>query len=171
MKIDFYEQSFNTNKDEIFIKLVDEIDSQEIRTGYYTPEGLIEGIIDEGSKSFPILRLQDPFNFLISEHLLNKLLKENITGWTSFEVNIEGIDEKYFCFQITGKSGSIERPNKAGFITGMKFDLSTWDGSDLFIPEGTMTIFCTKKVKVFFEKNKITNIEFNNIESIRWYNA
>lgn len=42
-------------------------------------------------------------------------------------------------------------------------DLSTWDGSDMFLLSGTAFHFYTKKVYEIFKKNKISNILYQNV--------
>lgn len=167
-----YKQGFKTQKNGVLVKLNIDVDEKEIRKGFFSPiNNLVNGYIHEGIRMGSILRLQDPFNFLISQEIHQKLIKEKITGWKAFRVIIKDRDEIYFCFQITGKCGVLERPIKSGFITGMEFDKSTWDGSDIFSPKKTMSMFCNEKVKKIFEESNIVNIEFKNIKKVRWYNA
>ena len=52
-------------------------------------------------------------------------------------------------------------------MTGFNFDITTWDGSDFFIPETTMMIICTEKAKDIL--NGIKNIKLENIKSFEWY--
>jgi len=42
----------------------------------------------------------------------------------------------------------------------------TWDGSDLFLPEGTGYKFVTEEIKTALEKAKIRNIWFERITEI-----
>lgn len=172
MNKEFYKQSFNTKKNEAFIRLIDNTDEQTIRKGLFNPiNNNVSAVLDEGSKIGLVLRLQDPFNFLISEDIYKSLLNKKITGWKSFEVDIENVNEKYYCLQITGRCGLIERHENSGFVTGIDFEESSWDGSDIFLPEDTMMMFCTEKVKTIFDEYKISNIEFKNIKKVRWYNT
>jgi hypothetical protein len=46
---------------------------------------------------------------------------------------------------------------------GEYFDESSWDGSDLFSPEGTTTRFVVQRVVDAFKAAKIKNIEFQRI--------
>ena len=52
---------------------------------------------------------------------------------------------------------------------GLYFDISTWDGSHFFYPEGTSYISVVEEVKEIFEKNKITNCHFEKIVGLENY--
>ncbi|MEI6511383.1 MAG: hypothetical protein WCO25_05085 [Candidatus Uhrbacteria bacterium] len=45
----------------------------------------------------------------------------------------------------------------------MFFDKETWDGTDLFIPEGTAMVVVSEPVKLAIEKAKLTNVECNRL--------
>lgn len=77
--------------------------------------------------------------------------------------------DKLYGLQITGRCGKLIEPKEKGFYIGYKFDKDTWDGSDFFCPEGTALIFCTERAKNILVKNKITNIEFEDITTVRAY--
>ena len=49
------------------------------------------------------------------------------------------------------------------YYKGFPPDLSTWDGSDMFLLSGTAFHFYTKKVYEIFKKNKISNILYQNV--------
>jgi len=46
---------------------------------------------------------------------------------------------------------------------------SHWDGSDLFIAEGTLAIMCTEKIRNILVKNKVTNLIFERLDTMEWY--
>ncbi len=169
-KNSFYKLQFALKSNEIYLESLDKIKSEEL----FKEENFNEPLrvrISEGKKLYDIVRFQDPFNFAISEKVLNLLIEKEITGWSHYEIDIVGREEKYFGFQVQGKSGSIKRPFKTGFVIGLKFDEDTWDGQDFFNPNDTYSIFCTKRVKDIFSNNRISNIELKSIDTFEWYNA
>ena len=167
----FYEISFAQRKNEIFVKSLTEYDDQAFRVGKTTPDSPFTVKVSEGKKLYDIVRYQDPFNFAISERVYKLLIDSGLTGWKSYEITIEKRSEKYYGFQVLGKCGTLKRPAEPGFVVGCEFDDKTWDGSDFFCPAETMSLFCTEKTKELFEINKVTNISFEDINTVRWYSA
>ncbi len=50
-------------------------------------------------------------------------------------------------------------------IVGVSFDISKWDGSDIFLIDNFEGIpVVTQKVKDLLEKNKIKNVSFTNMK-------
>jgi len=92
-----------------------------------------------------------------------------IFGLKFYEILIEDVEEKYYGLQIIGKAGKLEHPSKIGFYVGLKFDYDSWDKSDVFSPEGTVSFFCNEKVRKILKENKITNIDIHDIDDIQGY--
>lgn len=134
-----------------------------------------------GNKKYDIVVGNHPAMLFISNKVVDLLLQENISGWQSKRAIIK-IDEKeeildYNLFVINGRCGKIDSNRsklvqkppivKGGTIRNVKiglfFDETTWDGSDIFNPKNTGLIFIKEKVKHLFEKNKITNTQFECI--------
>jgi hypothetical protein len=126
--------------------------------------------IDQGKKFYDILSFQDPHNFAVSERIYNLLIQEGITGWRSYPLAIEGADEKYYGMQITGRAGPPLASIPIGFIDGMDFDRNTWDGSDMFLLEGTLFTIFSERLRNLLVKNKTSNLELDEISTVRWYN-
>lgn len=124
-------------------------------------------LIDEGSKWFDFLRFQDSANFAISKKVKELLEINNLTGWSCFPIIIENAsDKEYFCFQITSnKAGKIlNKKELLNYIDEfIKFDNSTWDGSDFFTLQETGIVACLPKVKNVLEKSKVTNVIFESL--------
>ena len=53
---------------------------------------------------------------------------------------------------------------------GMYFDPATWDGSDIFISEGSTTTIVTSRLKEQLESADVTNIRFTPLTEFerRW---
>lgn len=115
---------------------------------------------------------------LVSERLIDTLLDERATGWSTFPVRLYGTEGNellgYAGLAVTGRAGPIDRsksriellppPVPQGKPTyaelGMYFDPETWDGSDIFIPEGTSAVCVVERVKQALERRKLMNISF-----------
>jgi|SRR5690554_734178 len=76
---------------------------------------------------------------------------------------------------INGKSGRKMMPPLVPWgdpyeaYIGLYFDVSTWDGSDFFYPEGTSYIFVVEEVKRLFEEHKVTNCQFHKVVELENY--
>lgn len=123
---------------------------------------------------------------LIHESVIRVFKENQFTGWDTFP--IEAYDksnkklEGYYGLFVKGRCGKIidswspieERPSPAGFMrpvkVGLYFEPDSWDGSDIFSPDGTTAIFVTKRVKETIERLKINTVIFENItETTRIY--
>ncbi len=168
---EFYKIQFEQKSNEVLLDVIDDYNDQELRSGKHIPKNQIKLKVSEGKKFYDIIRLQDPFNFIISLKVYKLLKDNNITGWRYYEVEIEGYKEEYYGFQVLGRAGLIKRPKSSGFVIGLDFKYDSWDKNDFFSPEGTMAILCTERVKEIFSLNKITNIKFENIKKVKWYST
>lgn len=167
----FYSFQWAQKRSEILVESTKEYDDQALMRGDSILEEPFSVRVSEGKKFYDIAHLQDPFNFAVSERVYNLLKESGLTGWSSYEMTIEGRSEKYYGFQVKGRCGELDTPKEAGFYTGYKFDYDTWDGSDFFSPKDTLLIFCSENVKQFFETNKITNVELMNINAVKAYSV
>jgi len=138
-----------------------------------------------GNTLYDIIWTTNAHPLIVSERIINLFKSNGITGWKTYKVQIrskkdELIDQKYFGLIITGRCGYRDYSkstivlDKVGVYTkphvkGFYFKKDFWDGSDLFmcIPDdsgqSTMYRFCTRKVVDLFEKEKIKNILFKNL--------
>jgi hypothetical protein len=165
----FYSFQWAQKKGEILVESLNEYNDQDLMLGKHSLKEPFVVKVSEGKKLYDIVHFQDPFNFAISERV-HKLLKDvGVTGWNSYEIVIEGRNEKYYGFQVLGKCGELNRPKESGFVTGYEFESETWDRSDFFCPQGTLLIFCTERVTQLLTTNQITNIELKEIDTIQWY--
>lgn len=127
--------------------------------------------VSEGRRWYDVVRLQDIVNFTLSERVYRQLCEAKLTGWCSYDVDIIGVDKKYYGFQVIGSCGELKRPDQPGFIKGLDFDIETWDGSDFFSPQGTYSTLCTEKAHDTINAIGITNISMENIDTVEWYSS
>lgn len=123
-----------------------------------------------GNKMRDILDTERPNIYLISDRLKVVLEQNGLTGWKSFPIKL--YDKKgneifgYHGFSITGRSGPtsydnceiIEKryvPNGpvCKFYKGVY--INGWNGDDFFIPDGTVSIFITKKAADVLKKIRL----------------
>lgn len=142
--------------------------------------------IENGKKLRDVLDMRYVSAYLISDRMKNILKKNKITGWKSYPVIIYdkkgGIIEGYNGFSIVGKSGPMDprrQPTEyyvrkwdgsvsdsLDYIGGW-FDISTWDGSDIFILGESLWIIITKRLYKILKKEKITAIECERVSDLR----
>ncbi len=138
---------------------------------------------DYGKKLADILGTGWPALYLISDRMKDILEDHQITGWKTFPIKL--YDKKkneilgYHGFSVTGRCGPIDY-QKAEIVDrqrvpggpiyqvykGLYIGLDKWDMTDFFIPDATLFIITTKKLKSLLTHNKITNLEFKNINDI-----
>lgn len=136
-----------------------------------------------GKKWTDILNPSSVSLYIVSQKLIELLKQNSISGWELFPTKIldkQGNEvSNYNGLSITGKCGApnyslshtyIKQlvPNgiKQKYYRGLHIGFDKWDGSDLFIPEGTLNIVMTKKVMNIIRHHKITNI---NLQSLADY--
>ena len=129
---------------------------------------------DSGSRATDVLWSQDPLHFCISGQLVRLLKKNEITGWSTFPVEV--YDRKgavlpdYHGFAVTGgicdqdfdRSVPFDNEMPGGHFTyyrGIYFYESQWNGSDMFWIGAGIPV-CADKVYRLFTKHKIGNIRF-----------
>lgn len=129
-----------------------------------------------GSTPYDLMGTTFPPLLLISDRVVSVL--RGFSGWTTYPVEVHGKKGEripgYHGLAVTGRCGPIdytqstprvcEPPAPQGRRSrqwfGLCFDPRTWDGSDVFVPEGTSIKVVVEAVKQALEKAKITNADF-----------
>ena len=108
-------------------------------------------------------------HFAISKRFKQLLEENHIKGWTCFPIIIKGSDQEYFVFQPKSIAGEILNLREINNYTekNRRFDLNTWDGSEIFTLKNTLIFACTEEVKQLIEKAGITNIDFQDYSTIK----
>ena len=113
---------------------------------------------------------------LMSGRVVGALRRDRVTGWSTYPVRLEGIEAAdtpmFFGLQITGRCGPLDRsrgewvhkddePGKQ--LRGLFFEETSWDGSDFFIPSGSLHIFVSERVKECLKREKVTNARLERL--------
>ncbi len=122
-----------------------------------------------GKTLYDKIDFNDGINFVISQKFLKILTENKLTGWKTYPVEIINTDEKYYGFQIIGKSGPLIKKKQKGFHIGFEFDKTSWEGTDFFTPKNTHLRFLSENAKEILNRENLTNIEIENIKTIENY--
>lgn len=166
-----YKLTWPQIKGEVCLKLETPITDYKIINKIIADNQPLKLIQYAGNKWMDFVIIADIYKYIISSKLIDLLINNNITGWKTFEVELERKDLKYFGFLVTGESGAVIRETTPGHYKGISIDMSIWDGSDIFRPQGSGLMICNEKVKEVFERNKITNMGFLDIREFRYFNS
>jgi hypothetical protein len=134
---------------------------------------------DEGRRAKDLIGTTWATLFLVSDRFVDAL--GGFTGWQTYPVLIAGRDgEKvpgYQGLSATGRCGRIEwekservvipppvpEGRARGGWRGLYFSPSSWDGSDVFIPDGTTYVIVTDEVRAAVEDAQLTNVRFTRL--------
>ena len=158
-----------------------ESDYEKLLTGeYHDILFPIEFRQDSGKKMCDILDTGSAILYLISEKMRGILEENQLTGWSTYPIKL--LNKKgdellgYHGFSVTGKCGSVDWSKAiivkrklvqtgplCQFYKGLYIGLGTWDKSDFFIPEDRLGIIVTSKAADVLKRNKLTNLELENL--------
>ena len=139
---------------------------------------------DEGTRLYDYVGTTWAVLALVSERFIAVLEANGFTGWATYPIEI--YDERghavpgYHGLAVTGRAGPIDNDLSPVMIVpapvpggealphriGMRFWPETWDGSDVFVPDGTAAIFVTEAVRNALVKAKVTNIRLQRITEV-----
>lgn len=136
-----------------------------------------------GNKMMDILDTGWPSLYLISDKCKELLSQNNISGYLTYSINltdknknkingysglsIKGLSKSYsICKDKVVYKKFVDDGLEYKYYRGIKFDEYGWDGSDIFLTEGSFEIFSTKKLVDLFNKNGITNFKSEAISEI-----
>lgn len=159
--MNFYKFRGAYSKNEARIQADVEYDTQSF-LGVETPLVYFNKFkVAQGKTLYDIVEFHDSTNFAISEKLNNILLENNVTGWKSFPIVIDGRNESFYAFQNLSEAGPILNLDALNrYETEItEFDIKTWDGSDIFHLKDTGINVCTEKVMELIERNRVSNIK------------
>lgn len=115
----------------------------------------------------------------LSDRVIESFVANGFTGWATYPVELFGSDRQiiagYQGLAVTGRCGPIDDARSAPYIApppvpegessrwwrGLYFDEASWDGSDIFKPDGLNTYrFVTEAVRDVIEDASFTNFSF-----------
>ena len=134
-----------------------------------------------GSRVFDLIETGWTSLFLLSERIFSAFEEHNISGWKKFPAKVHdksgNLMDGFSLLSVVGKAGIIDNalseviwkdpptPNGNPYQVrkGMYFDLNTWDGSDIFVLQGSLAIIVSQKVKDILEAINSTNVNLTPI--------
>ncbi|RMG23878.1 MAG: hypothetical protein D6732_24330, partial [Methanobacteriota archaeon] len=163
---------------------VEEIEDEfALVRGEILPEKPIRFRYHSGSKPYDLIGTTYAPLYLVSDCVIHVFEQEGFTGWLTYPVEVYGKKgerlEGYHGFAVSGRCGPIDntlsrrewRPAPPGgnpYLAwiGLYFDLSSWDGSDIFVPVSSGYIIVVERVKEALERVGITNVMFDRLTEI-----
>jgi hypothetical protein len=119
---------------------------------------------------------------LVSSRVTEVLEARGFKGWTVFPIELAGSKGQriagFHGLSIPGRCGAIENERSirvakrypAGVFPvwkGLYFDPETWDGSDIFMPQGNVGwVFVVKEVRDALDSAKVGNIAWTPVEEV-----
>ncbi len=139
-----------------------------------------------GQKAYDFIGTTDGCSLLISERVVAGLREHEISGWSTYPLELRkgpfaagSPMNGYRGLVITGRCGPLDRgryetvikPNASGkqmmkWARGLYFDEKTWDGSDLFVPAGTLMVLGTEKAKRMLATLEARNLTITRVTEV-----
>lgn len=134
-----------------------------------------------GWRSYDVLSTSLVSYVLVSNRAIEVFRENAFTGWSTYPVLARGKDDEeldgYHGLAVTGRCGRIDKSmservwrdppspqgNRYQTWLGLYFHPDSWDGSDIFGPEGTTFMFVAERVKEATEKARLTNFSFTRL--------
>jgi hypothetical protein len=157
----------------------------QVTRGEVEPDGVLTlrhrmGRSEPGLVVFPL----SPFAFYLKQAVVSLLEDRGLTGWSSYPVMV--IDEAgreypdYAGLVVRGRCGRVSNRHSTAFKKqalrgnsastwwrGISFDPSTWDGSDLFMPDANQGhILCTEPTRSAFIDAGVTQLDFEPMDEV-----
>lgn len=175
---DFYTISDKDTRGALNLIPKQNLDYTKVFRSEIVPDTVLEFVPNYGVKHFDFLNSGFAGVFLISKKIVELFRSNDIVGWNSIPVRIQGYeDQNYYLLTVEGRCSAIDYGRSETFLKkpyapsgkpievkrGLYFDLESWDLSDVFTPENTRFTFITEKVKNILSVNKVTNILIERI--------
>ena len=164
---------------------IENFDHFALARAEWTPPGILHFKHDAGTKPCDFIDTGFASLYLVSQRVVDLLGEHGLTGWRTFKVSVTDRQKRkapfIHGFQVHGRCGPIDTSKSPRFVElgvnrvskflmqrGWVFDLDTWDGSDIFVPERMDEKICghyfvTQRLKDIFEKAKVSNVSFKRI--------
>jgi hypothetical protein len=125
-------------------------------------------------KAGPILWTDSVTGILLSNPVKEAMTQEGLTGWSTYPVELGDIeaDTGYSGLRVLGRSGPRDwsrgewvrtgdepRPSLRGFY----FEETSWDGSDVFTPAGSLWVVVTERARIRLARHVGTSCHFDRL--------
>ena len=162
------------------------IDRRELLRGNITPESSINIYHYMGGKHPQDVVWTSLIGVIAMHEKVFKLMENNdISGWKKYPVNVYDrygkLYDDFAGISVTGKSGPLDwsGSQRVQVLTKSKgssplYDLigatiehEYWDGSDIFMPEGTTYLLATERLVEILKNINVRNIDYVRITEWR----
>ena len=112
---------------------------------------------------------------MVSERVVNLLNENEITGWNNYPITLYdkkgNIVDGYYGFSVLGRGGKFSRlwnygwnkeTQKSFLASRGVYDISQWDGSDIFFVQNSW-ILITERVMKLMKSIKVTAVEYKKL--------
>jgi Immunity protein family (Imm11) len=148
------------------------------------PDHPIRFHYDQGTRLYDYIGTTWAVLDLVSERMIAVLRDHDFTGWATYPIEMYDatgdLVPGYHGLAVSGRCGPIDEsmspvmevpPPVPGGATlphriGLRFWQETWDGSDIFSPEGTAWVLVAQTVRDALIKAKVRNISLTRITEI-----
>ena len=173
----------------------EEWDEFKIGKNENIPEGELLFIVNpcSGTKFWDVVQTGQGLLFAFSERVVKLLQDNEVTGCKFYPMKIKDHEDmKYYLLTVTGRCGALDNSKSKVIMTreypetkiqnsnivipqgqfslmkGRYFPLDSWDGSDFFMPDGTLFTYVTERVMNLLKKHKVTNVFMQNLTEVEW---
>ena len=159
------------------VRLPSEANPNGLLTGDWRPAAPVS--VGQAEHGIPadVVWTGEPAVVLISERLAQVFRAEHFSGWLGYpvEVNAEATPLKYVGLTVSGRCGPLDntrgewvrKDDEPGrFLRGLFFDERSWDGSDFFLPTGTLYKFVTERVRSCLRREGVKNIRCDRLSDV-----
>jgi hypothetical protein len=155
--------------------------AEDLLVGRAKPTTSVSFRQDSGKRPLDLIGTTSGATRLASDSFVSALKACGASGWTTFPVKLiarSGLEiSGYHGLTVTGRAGPLDGtgtrivkipPRTPGGVEtyeerGWSFEQSSWDGSDIFVPEGTIAICVVERVKSALEAAKLSNACYTSL--------
>jgi hypothetical protein len=160
------------------------LDAHALTRGEAVPEAPLAFVRSEGALPLDIVGTTWAVLLLVSDDFLRVLTTNAFTGWRSYPVQIRAFEKEVVGFHglaITGRSATpdwsrspvVDRlpfvPGGQPYETrvGIFITDNLWDGSDMFLPEGTSLVIVRQRVADALREARVSNVLLRRLDTFQ----
>ena len=150
----------------MYLRLDRKATNSELLTGQGIPTSL-GGFVGNPGRLGDVIHSFRASVYLVSPRLQATLLEIKATGWTATPIDIEGLDSAvgYALLGVTGRcgptTGARDIPSPGLHPYGRWLDMTTWDGSDVFLTDNYNCILLTPRCAAALKKARLVNVRLD----------